>query len=128
MEGVANIIQRAHASAGDVQIKATQRKAIQVQSTTETIKQNTEETIKDKNNGTKIKSESDVKDLVSQLNKALLPISTDIEFGVDKDDVFYVSIYEKETNKFISRFPAEKAEGFLPKIEEVVGMIFDTKG
>ena len=33
-----------------------------------------------------------------------------------------------ETSKIIRRFPAEKAADFLPKMQEVTGMLFDMKG
>jgi flagellar protein FlaG len=76
----------------------------------------------------KVNSEKDVKDLVEQLNKAMAPISTSLRFGVDRDDVFFVSVIESETSKMIRRFPAEKAAEFLPKMQEVTGILFDSKG
>jgi len=47
---------------------------------------------------------------------------------VDSQDVFYVSVIEAQTNKMIRRFPAEKAQDFLPKMQEVSGILFDSKG
>jgi len=76
----------------------------------------------------KINSEKDVKDLVNQLNKAMAPISTSLKFGVDRDDIFYVSVIEEKSHKMIRRFPAEKAADFLPKMQEVTGILFDSKG
>ncbi|MCK9473709.1 flagellar protein FlaG [Sulfurimonas sp.] len=76
----------------------------------------------------KIDSKEEVQDLVNQLNKALAPMTTNVKFGVDKQDVFYVSVIEAETSKVIRRFPAEEAVGFLPKMKEVSGILFDTKG
>ena len=127
MDGIVNIAkqQQVQTTSKDIPENVVQEKQTKVQSTTEAVKQmaqNTEE------NGTKINSENDVKELVSQLNNALAPISTDIQFAVDKDDIFFVSIHEKETNRFIRRFPAEKAEDFLSKMREVTGVLFDTKG
>jgi flagellar protein FlaG len=127
MDGIVNIAkqQQVQTASKEIQENVVQEKQSKVQSTTEIVKQmaqNAEE------NGTKINSENDVKELVSQLNDALAPISTDIQFAVDKDNIFFVSIHEKGTHRFIRRFPAEKAADFLPKMREVTGVLFDTKG
>ena len=55
-------------------------------------------------------------------------MNTNVKFGVDSQDVFFVSVIESETQKLIRRFPAEQAADFLPKMQEVTGMLFDTKG
>ena len=77
---------------------------------------------------TKINSKAQVENLVEELNNAMAPMNTNLRFGVDGDDIFYVSVVESETSKMIRRFPAEKAAEFLPKMLEVTGMLFDTKG
>ena len=77
---------------------------------------------------TKINSKEQVQELVDQLNKALSPITTNVKFGVDSQDVFYVSVIDNETSKLLRRFPAEQAADFLPKMQEVTGVLFDTKG
>ncbi len=77
---------------------------------------------------TKINSKEQIENLVDELNKAMAPMNTTLRFGVDNDDIFYVSVIESETSKMIRRFPAEKAADFLPKMQEVTGMLFDTKG
>ena len=77
---------------------------------------------------TKINSKEQVENLVEELNNAMAPMNTSLRFGVDGDDIFYVSVVESETSKMIRRFPAEKAAEFLPKMLEVTGMLFDTKG
>lgn len=77
---------------------------------------------------TKINSKEQVENLVEELNKAMAPMNTTLRFGVDNDDIFYVSVIESETSKMIRRFPAEKAADFLPKMQEVSGMLFDTRG
>ena len=77
---------------------------------------------------TKINSKAELENLVDDLNKAMAPMNTNLRFGVDTDDIFYVSVIESETSKMIRRFPAEKAADFLPKMLEVTGMLFDTKG
>ena len=77
---------------------------------------------------TKINSKEQVKELVDQLNNAMAPMNTNLRFGVDSQDVFFVSVIESETSKMIRRFPAEQAASFLPKMQEVTGMLFDSKG
>ena len=79
-------------------------------------------------NKQKIGSKEQVKDLIDQLNKAISPMNTTLKFGVDSQDVFYVSVIDSETNKMIRRFPAEQAADFLPKMKEVTGILFDYKG
>ena len=79
-------------------------------------------------NDTKINSAKDVKELVDQLNKAMAPMNTNLKFGVDSQDIFFVSVIESETSKMIRRFPAEQAADFLPKMQEVSGMLFDSRG
>ena len=76
----------------------------------------------------KIQTQDQVEELVSQLNEALAPISTNLRFGVDTDDIFFVSVIESKSNEMIRRFPAEKAADFLPKMQEVTGILFDSKG
>lgn len=76
----------------------------------------------------KIKSENDVSDLVKKMNDALSPFNTSIKFGVDKQDTFYVSVIDTQSEKMLRRFPAEQASDFLPKMQELTGIIFDTKG
>ena len=76
----------------------------------------------------KINSKEQVEELVAQLNDAMAPMNTNLKFGVDRDDIFYVSVIESETSKMIRRFPLEQAESFLPKMQEVTGMLFDSKG
>jgi flagellar protein FlaG len=76
----------------------------------------------------KMDSKEKVEDLVEKLNDALAPLKTDLSFGVDKDDVFYVAVNNTKTNEMIRRFPAEEAQSFLPKMQEVSGILFDTKG
>jgi len=79
-------------------------------------------------NSTKINSKEDVEKLVDQLNQTMAPMNTDLKFGVDRDDIFFVSVIESKTNRMIRRFPAEQAADFLPKMKEVTGILFDSKG
>ncbi|MBA1433340.1 MAG: flagellar protein FlaG [Epsilonproteobacteria bacterium] len=76
----------------------------------------------------KINSQKDVEELVKKLNEAMAPLSTDIKFGVDSNDIFYVAAIDAKTNKMIRGFPAEQAQDFLPKMREVTGILFDSKG
>ena len=76
----------------------------------------------------KIKSPKDVQNLVKQLNKTIEPLSTSLSFGVDNNDIFYVLVKDLSSNQIISRFPAEQAANFLPKMKEVTGILFDSKG
>lgn len=79
-------------------------------------------------NETKINSKEEMNQLVDKLNRAMGPMNTNISFGVDKDDIFYVSVMEADSKRLIRRFPAEQAMDFLPKMQEVTGILFDTKG
>ncbi len=77
----------------------------------------------------KIISQKDVEDLVKDLNNSLGPLNTSIRFGFDnKSEDFFVSVIEANTNKLIRRFPAEHAYDILPKIQDVSGLLFDSKG
>jgi len=77
----------------------------------------------------KIDSEKDMEALVKELNESISPFRTSLRFGFDNtSDDFYVSVIEAQSNRVISRFPAEKAAEFLPKIQEVNGFLFDQKG
>jgi flagellar protein FlaG len=76
----------------------------------------------------KINSHNDVEELVKKLNEAMTPLNPEIKFGVDKNDVFYVAAIDAKTHRMIRRFPAEQAQDFLPKMQEVTGILFDSKG
>jgi flagellar protein FlaG len=77
----------------------------------------------------KIDSEKDMEALVKELNESISPFRTSLRFGFDNvSEDFYVSVIESQSNRMISRFPAEKAADFLPKIQEVNGFLFDQKG
>ena len=123
MDGIANVArqQQSQTSTTEAQGRATQVQ----QPKNDVVKQIQKETV---DSDTKINSKEQVKDLVKQLNDALSPMNTNVKFGVDSQDVFFVSVIESETNKMIRRFPAEQAQSFLPKMQEVTGILFDTKG
>ena len=125
MDGIANVARQQQSQVGNSE---AQGRAAQVQ---QQVKQPdvVKEIQKESSSTTqKINSKEQVKDLVDQLNKALSPMNTNLKFGVDSQDVFYVSVIESETSKMIRRFPAEQAADFLPKMQEVTGILFDSKG
>ncbi len=130
MDGIANVArqQQSQMSTPETQGRATQS-APQTQQQApkeDLVKQmQNEVTRTDK----KIDTKEQVQDLIKQLNDALSPISTSIKFGFDNDDeVFFVSVIESKSNRMIRRFPAEQAMDFLPKMQEVTGILFDSKG
>ena len=78
---------------------------------------------------TKVSSREELDSLIEQLNKSLDPFSTTLRFGFDdtsKD--FFVSVIDTQRNAVLRRFPLEQAEQLLPKMQEVTGILFDTKG
>lgn len=103
-----------HSSTQKVQQIQEEAQKIQDQSATEPKKLDTAEKIQD---------------LVKELNASLDPFNTSLRFGFDNSsDDFYVSVIESQTNRLIRRFPAEQAADFLPKMQEVSGILFDEKG
>jgi flagellar protein FlaG len=129
MDGIANVArqQQSQVNSQEAQgraVEQVQQAQMQTQQTSvvKELQQENSET------STKINSKKDVEELVKDLNKALSPLNTNLKFGVDSQDVFYVSVIEAQTNKMIRRFPAEKAQDFLPKMQEVSGILFDSKG
>ncbi len=132
MDGVANVArqQQSQVNTGDGQGIASQPVHQQTQQAQKTQKVDVVEQMQNKavQVAPKIDSEEQVRELVDQLNKAMAPMNTNIKFGVDSQDVFYVSVIESETSKMLRRFPAEQAADFLPKMQEVTGILFDTRG
>ena len=75
----------------------------------------------EENSQRKITSTEEVQDVVNKLNDAISPLNTDLKFGVDNDDVFFVSVIESKTNKMIRRFPVEDAVVFYRKWKKYLG-------
>jgi len=132
MDGIANVARQQQSQITTPETHTQGRAAVQVEqqrqqpnNANEVAKQMAAEA---KDNGTQINSKKDVENLVKELNQALAPMSTSLKFGVDSQDIFYVSVIESKTNKMIRRFPAEQAQDFLPKMKEVTGILFDSKG
>ncbi len=131
MDGIANVArqQQSQVSSGEAQGRAAQQVQQQVQQTQAPKQEDLVKNIQEASKAsTKINSKEQVENLVAELNNAMAPMNTNLRFGVDTDDIFYVSVVETETSKMIRRFPAEKAADFLPKMQEVTGMLFDSKG
>jgi len=129
MDGIANVArqQQSQVSSAEVQGRAAEQVQQQVHkpANVDVVKEIQKESVE---SSKKIDSKEQVQDLVNQLNKAMAPMNTSLRFGVDSQDIFYVSVIESETSRMIRRFPAEQAADFLPKMQEVTGMLFDSKG
>ena len=138
MDGIAKVAQQQQtqvktpvdsgASQGRVAQQAQQQVQVQAQVQVKKLDNLVENIQNASKVSTKINSKAQMDNLVDDLNKAMAPMSTNLRFGVDNDDIFYVSVIESETSKMIRRFPAEQAADFLPKMQEVTGMLFDMKG
>ena len=129
MDGIANVAkqQQTQVNVAETQTRDVQQVQQQVQ---EIPKQDLIKEMQEASSDTttKINSKEQVESLVKELNQAMAPMNTNLKFGVDRDDIFYVSVVETDTSKMIRRFPAEKAASFLNKIQEVSGVLFDSKG
>jgi len=125
MDGIANVAKQQQSQ---VSSPEAQGRAVEQTQQTQAKQTNVVKELQQESSQTKITSEDQVKELVNQLNKAMEPMNTNLRFGVDSQDVFYVSVREAQTDKIIRRFPAEKAQEFLPKMQEVTGILFDSKG
>lgn len=74
-------------------------------------------------------TETEARELIDSLNKALNPFNTSLRFGFDNSsEVFYVSVIDTNTSDMIRRFPLEQASTLTAKMNEVTGIIFDEKG
>lgn len=127
MDGIANVVEKQQ---NTVQTKDLSTALDAVKQELKPVKKDLVKEIQKEisSNEVKIDSKEQMQDLVDALNKAMAPISTNLSFGVDKDNVFFVSVRETVSNRLIRRFPAEQAVDFLPKMQEVIGILFDTKG
>ncbi|MBA3026914.1 MAG: flagellar protein FlaG [Sulfurimonas sp.] len=129
MDGIANVArhQQSQLASQETQGRAAQdvKQQVQQPQNVDVVKQMQKDTTA---SAQKINSKEQVEDLVKELNNAMAPMNTNLKFGVDTNDVFYVSVVESETSKMIRRFPAEQAADFLPKMQEVTGILFDSKG
>ncbi len=133
MDGIANVARQQQSQVGSAEVQGrTQEQSQQVQQSSQTRTKQAD-VVKEMQNSAvndakKIDSKENVEDLVNQLNDALAPLNTNIKFGVDGNDIFYVAAIDVKTEKMIRRFPAEQAQDFLPKMQEVTGILFDSRG
>lgn len=130
MDGIAGVAKQQQTSMGSGELQARASKSQQPieqseQPKVDLVKEMQQTTTQ---KGEKINSKEQVDQLVKELNNAMAPMNTNLKFGVDQQDIFYVSVIEAQTNKMIRRFPAEQAADFLPKMKEVTGILFDSKG
>ena len=122
MDGIANV---ARQQQSQMNVQETQQVSQDRMKQDDTIEQMQKST-SDKSG--QINSQKEVEELVKKLNEAMTPLNPDIKFGVDQNDVFYVAAIDAKTDRVIRRFPAEQANDFLPKMQEVSGILFDSKG
>jgi len=120
MDGIANVARQQQTQIQDTQVHSKDESKPLTTVVNEKLQEKAQEEKK--------LDENDTKSLVDKLNKEMEVLGTDLKFGVDKHDTFYVSVIDKKTNEVIRRWPAEKAEVLLPKMKEVTGLLFDTKG
>ncbi|HFB53591.1 MAG TPA: flagellar protein FlaG [Sulfurimonas autotrophica] len=133
MDGIANV---ARQQQSQVSSQETQGRVEQQMQTTQQVSQTRmkqDNVVKQMQEASstsneKINSKKDVDELVKKLNEAMAPLNTNIKFGVDQHDIFYVAAIDVKTDRMIRRFPAEQAQDFLPKMQEVTGILFDSKG
>jgi len=134
MDGIANVARQQQSQVNP------QESGIKVSDKMQTTQQVSQSRMKQDNNVVKelqdasstskekINSQKDVNELIKKLNETMAPLNPDIKFGVDQNDVFYVAAIDTKTDRIIRRFPAEQAQDFLPKMQEVTGILFDSKG
>jgi len=125
MDGIANVAKQQQSQVSSAETQGRVAQQVQQPTQVDVVKEMQKENVQ---NTQKINSKEQVQDLVDQLNRAMAPMNTSLKFGVDSQDIFYVSVIESETSKMIRRFPAEQAQDFLPKMQEVTGILFDSKG
>jgi len=125
MDGIANVAKQQQSQMNTAEAQGRASHEVQQPKQHDMVKELQKEVTSTK---VDVSSKEKVEDLVKELNRAMEPMNTNLKFGVDRDDIFYVSVIESETSKMIRRFPAEKAADFLPKMQEVTGILFDSKG
>lgn len=106
--------------------------AFQAQQTTETKSSSATEVQKqsdelgDKQEQQNLRSE--LAKLTEDLNKEMNPLNINVRFGFeDKIGEMNVSVFEKDTNKLIRKFPSDEAVALMSKMREIIGIIFDKK-
>jgi len=130
MDGIANVArqQQSQVNPQESQGRAVEQTNLRAQQSNQNEQKDVVQQMQEASSSEKINSQKDVNELVEKLNEAMSPLNTNIKFGVDQNDVFYVAAIDVKTNRMIRRFPAEQAQDFLPKMQEVTGILFDSKG
>jgi flagellar protein FlaG len=81
-------------------------------------------------NSTVTKS-TDVKDLnevVNNINQAITSVPKNINFSIDENSGRkIISVYEKGTDKLIRQLPSEDALKLLENLEQLKGLLFNSK-
>ena len=122
MDGIANV---AKMQQSQIDTQSQHSTTIQKNGTVNVVKELQEDNSQQVEH---INSKKDIEKLVEQLNDTMSMMNKDLKFGVDSNDIFYVSVIDTKSNRMIRRFPAEKAAEFLPKMKEVTGILFDSVG
>lgn len=64
--------------------------------------------------------------LTEQLNVEMNPLNLSVRFGYnDKIGEMFVSVFEKDSNKLLRKFPTDEAIDLMAKMREINGIIFD---
>ncbi len=72
---------------------------------------------------------SELQKVVKELNEAMNPLNTDLEFKYNKKvDELTVLVVDKKNDRVIREFPPKEALKLMEKMRELVGMLFDKKG
>lgn len=106
--------------------------ASQVQQTTEAKSSSATEVQKQTDELSEKQKQQDLRGelvkLTEDLNKEMNPLNINVKFGFeDKIGEMFVSVFEKDTNKLIRKFPSDEAVALMSKMREIIGIIFDKK-
>lgn len=79
-------------------------------------------------NGGSSPSLSDVNGAVNKLNQLVQSQQTNVSFSVDKDaNTTVIKVFNNETGELIKQFPPEEILAMKEKINEQVGLLYDSK-
>ena len=71
-------------------------------------------------------SKEEMAQLVEELNREILPLTTDIRFSYSAEaEALLVSIIDTKTDRLIRQIPSDEAIKLAIKMREFVGMLFD---
>lgn len=66
--------------------------------------------------------------LTERLNVEMNPLNLRVRFGYnDKIGEMFVSVFEKDSNRLLRKFPTDEAVDLMAKMREINGIIFDNK-